>query len=141
MSFVPTIPLLRPPALGGWTRSQLIELADRRTERRGSKTLDLNSEFLLALQFLCMDRRWSWRRKLAFFQIVAGQWQYDLTVKPPPSVGIFYAVSNFFDGPTPAPIYAQYYLTNPDILINGGILNGQQVMVQGVQSYGGTPGM
>jgi hypothetical protein len=67
------------PELGGWTTQTLIELADRRTERRGSKTLDLNSEFLMALQYLCMEARWSWRRKVGFFQMTPGKWTYDLT--------------------------------------------------------------
>jgi hypothetical protein len=63
----------------GWTQAQLIELADRRTERRGSKTLDLNSEFFMALQEFCLERRWSWRRKTAAFSLQSGVWQYDLT--------------------------------------------------------------
>jgi hypothetical protein len=57
----------------------MVELADRRTERRGSKTLDLDSEFLMALQTLVMERRWSWRRKVAMFMMQAGVWQYDMT--------------------------------------------------------------
>jgi len=80
------IGLMQPPPLGGWTRSQLIELADRRTERRGSKTLDLDSEFLMALQCFCTETRWSWRRKTSIFTLRAGVWQYDLsTVLPEPA--------------------------------------------------------
>src|SRR5262252_6926947 len=75
--------LLIPPALGGWTRSQLIELADRRTERRGSKTLDLDSEFFMALQHFLMETRWSWRRKTSVFNLQTGVWQYDLTAMLP----------------------------------------------------------
>lgn len=62
----------------GWTTAALIELADRRTERRGSKTLDLNSEFLMALYEFCLESRWTWRRKFAFFSLQAGVWSYDL---------------------------------------------------------------
>jgi len=72
-------PYVPTPDLGGWTRSQLIELADRRTERRGSKTLDLNSEFILALQHLCGESRWAWRRKTAAIMMRAGIWQYDIS--------------------------------------------------------------
>lgn len=71
-------PLLTP-RLGGWTRTMLIELADRRTERRGSKTLDLNSEFIMALQHFIMETRWMWRRKFTQLMMQAGVWQYDLT--------------------------------------------------------------
>jgi hypothetical protein len=76
-------PFITPPRLGGWTMSALIELADRRTERRGSKTLDLNSEFLMALQHLCMEKRWYWRRKTAMFQMTPSVWQYDLSAAAP----------------------------------------------------------
>ncbi len=64
---------------GGWTAQQLIELADRRTERRGSKVLDLRAEFLLALQEFCLEARWPWRRKTTEFTTTAGSWQYDLS--------------------------------------------------------------
>jgi hypothetical protein len=68
--------------MGGWTSTALIELADRRTERRGSKTLDLQSEFIMALQEFCMESRWEWRRKVATFNLQSGVWQYDLTALP-----------------------------------------------------------
>jgi hypothetical protein len=67
------------PPMGGWTRRQLIEIADRRTERRGSKVLDLDQEFILALQEFCMDARWPWRRKSTWLQTFAGLGKYDLT--------------------------------------------------------------
>jgi hypothetical protein len=34
----------------------------------------------MALQTLIMEKRWSWRRKVAMFQMQAGAWQYDLTL-------------------------------------------------------------
>jgi hypothetical protein len=68
----------------GWTTSALIELADRRTERRGSKTLDLESEFLMALQEFCLETRWEWRRRMGSFTMQAGVWSYDLTALPVP---------------------------------------------------------
>lgn len=67
------------PPLGGWSPDQLVELADRRTERRGSKTLDLNAEFIHALQSFVTETRWAWRRKSANLTLKAGVWQYDLT--------------------------------------------------------------
>jgi hypothetical protein len=80
--------LITPPALGGYSSSALIEVADRRTERRGSKTLDLNAEFAMAVQYLVMECRWSWRRKLKFFTQVPGTWQYDLSASAPgPNAG------------------------------------------------------
>jgi hypothetical protein len=54
-------------------------MADRRTERRGSKTLDLQSEFLMALQEFCMEYRWPWRRTTTQLMTSAGNWEYDLT--------------------------------------------------------------
>jgi hypothetical protein len=75
----PTIPLMAPPFLGGWSTLDLIEQADRRTERRGSKVLDLNSEFISALQNFCMERRWYWRRRWATMYLTPGVWQYDIS--------------------------------------------------------------
>lgn len=71
------------PPLGGWSRRQLIELADRRTERRGSKVLDLNQEFLLALSEFCMEARWPWRRKTSWLETYVGLINYDLTQSAP----------------------------------------------------------
>jgi len=66
------------PGIGGFSWSQIIALANRRTEQRGD-TLDLNGELYLALQELCLERRWWWRRRIVTFTIVAGQPLYDLT--------------------------------------------------------------
>ena len=51
--------------------TDLIEIADRRTERRG-KTLDLDSELVMAVQEVCQERRWHWRKKSIRFQTSAG---------------------------------------------------------------------
>lgn len=67
------------PPLGGWKRSQLIDTADRRTDRRASKKLDLDSEFLTALQEFCLEHRWPWRRKTKRFDLIALQSAYDMT--------------------------------------------------------------
>jgi hypothetical protein len=65
-------------AIGGFSRTQCIEIAQKRTERRG-ESLDLNGEFILALQEVCMETRWWWRRKTAVFALTAGTTKYDLT--------------------------------------------------------------
>jgi hypothetical protein len=67
------------PPLGGWKRSELIDVADRRTDRRASKKLDLDSEFLSALQEFCLEFRWPWRRKTKRFDLIADQSAYDMT--------------------------------------------------------------
>lgn len=134
MGILPTVPLIAPPYLGGWSRSMLIELADRRTERRGSKTLDLNSEFLMALQDLCMQRRWTWRRKFSVFQLVPGQWQYDLTAVAPNPTAITTVTASFTDGPTPVPISAVY-----NVAAITGLNVGRQLFITGVNSSVGTP--
>jgi hypothetical protein len=66
------------PAIGGFSRQQIIEIANRRTERRGT-SLDLNAELLLALQEFTLERRWWWRRRTVQFTLQAGVSQYDLT--------------------------------------------------------------
>lgn len=52
-------------------------MANRRTERRGS-ALDLSGEYLTALQEVCTEKRWWWRRKIAAFSLVANQAKYNL---------------------------------------------------------------
>jgi hypothetical protein len=76
----PVLPVpIGPPAnIGGFSRTQLIELANRRSERRGI-SLDLGGEFLIALQVMCLEKRWWWRRRIAPFTLTAGQAQYDLS--------------------------------------------------------------
>lgn len=66
-------------ALGGWSRSHLIDVADRRTDRRATKKLDLDSEFFAALQEFCLEFRWPWRKKTTAFALVPGERTYDMT--------------------------------------------------------------
>lgn len=127
-------PLTTPPRLGGWTRTMLIELADRRTERRGSKTLDLNSEFLMALQYLCMELRWSWRRKTSSFLMKPGQWQYDMSLIPPNPTNVSQAGCNFVDGNVSVPLWVQYQVAS---MANLNV--GDMAQVTGVVSNPGTP--
>lgn len=64
--------------IGGFSRSQIISTVSRRTEQRGS-ALDLGGEFIIALQDICLESRWWWRRRVNTFSLVAGQAKYDLT--------------------------------------------------------------
>lgn len=68
---------LSSSTVSGFSRTQIIEMANRRTERRGSP-LDLPGEYLTALQEVCMEKRWWWRRRIATFSLVAGQAKYNL---------------------------------------------------------------
>ncbi len=66
------------PGVGGFSWDQVIQLANRRTEQRG-ESLDLDGELYIALQELCLEKRWWWRRRVNLFTIQAGVPQYDLT--------------------------------------------------------------
>ena len=63
--------------VGGFSWSQIIDMANRRTEQRGA-SLNLDSELYIALQELCLERRWWWRRRVNLFTITAGISQYNL---------------------------------------------------------------
>jgi hypothetical protein len=60
------------------TKTQIVELADTRTERRG-KTLNKKLELLNALQEFCMESRFYWRKKTVTFSTIAGTATYDLS--------------------------------------------------------------
>lgn len=66
-------------AVGGFSRKQIIEIVNKRTERKAKDGLDLDSEFLIALQEFCWERRWWWRRRLSQFTLVPGTSTYDVT--------------------------------------------------------------
>ncbi len=66
------------PGVGGFSWNQIVEMAGRRTEKRGI-SLDLNGELYIALQELCLAKRWWWRRRIITFTIQQGQSTYDLT--------------------------------------------------------------
>jgi hypothetical protein len=63
---------------GGFSKQQMIQVANLRTEQR-AKTLDQDSEFYTALQELCLERRWWWRRRIGTFQMTAGTSKYNLS--------------------------------------------------------------
>jgi hypothetical protein len=67
-----------PPVGGGFSWDQVIQFANRRTEQRGT-SLDLDGELFTAIQEVCLEQRWWWRRRISLFNLVAGQALYDLT--------------------------------------------------------------
>lgn len=104
-------------AVSGFTRTQIIEMANRRTERRGA-SLDLNGEYLTALQEVCLERRWWWRRRIATFSLIANQSKYNLTDTTTLNMVDFQQVAkNGFKiypptanpGPTPVPAWNTRY--------------------------------
>lgn len=61
------------------TRSEIIELSNGLTERKGEKVLNLNALFAFVCQDICKRQRFWWRRGQVTFTIVAGTATYDLT--------------------------------------------------------------
>jgi len=61
------------------TVQQVVEIANKRTERRGEKKLDLTLEFWSALQEFCRENHFWWRRKTYRFSTAIGTVSYDLT--------------------------------------------------------------
>lgn len=59
--------------------SEIIEQANRKTERLGEKTLDLRSELLGVIQDLCNHTRWYWTKKSAVLNLSTSNLSYDLT--------------------------------------------------------------
>jgi hypothetical protein len=61
------------------TRSEIIELANQLTERKGERVLNLQSLYTFVLQDICKRQRFWWRRIAFSFQLAAGTPTYDLT--------------------------------------------------------------
>src|SRR6267378_531766 len=61
------------------TISALVDQADRRTERRSSKELDLVSEFWMAFSEFCMEKRFPWRKQTFVLNTVVNTQFYDLS--------------------------------------------------------------
>jgi len=62
-----------------FTVQQIIEIASKRTERRGEKKLDLTLEFWSSLQEFCRENHFWWRRKTYRFSTAISSASYDLT--------------------------------------------------------------
>jgi hypothetical protein len=58
------------------TRQSVIEVVHKRTKRIG-ESLDMNLEFLVALQEFCASNRWYWRRRSLPFNSAQGEPVYD----------------------------------------------------------------
>ncbi len=59
------------------TRSEIIELSNTLTERKGEKVLNLQSLYRFVLQDICKRQRFWWRRILVNFQLTPGITTYD----------------------------------------------------------------
>lgn len=67
-------------------RSEIIELCNQLTERKGEKQLNLQSLYRIVTQDICNRQRFWWRRLTFSFNLVVGQPTYDLTqVTPTPA--------------------------------------------------------
>ncbi|MBV9179880.1 MAG: hypothetical protein JO356_01095 [Acidobacteria bacterium] len=61
------------------TRTEILELANQLSERKGEKVLSLPNLYRLVLQDICKRQRFWWRRLVFSFQTVVAQPTYDLT--------------------------------------------------------------
>ncbi len=61
----------------GMTRTAIIDMANRRTKGIGAE-LDMNGEFMDALQSLCMEHWWWWKKKVVYWDTETGVSAYDL---------------------------------------------------------------
>lgn len=61
------------------TRTEIIELSNQLTERKGEKVLNLQSLYRFVVQDICKRERFWWRRVRVSFSLVTGQPTYDLS--------------------------------------------------------------
>lgn len=61
------------------TRTEIIELSNQLTERKGEKVLNLQSLYRFVIQDICKRQRFWWRRVAFSFPLVVNQPTYDLT--------------------------------------------------------------
>lgn len=61
------------------TRSEIIELSNQLTERKGEKVLNMQTLYRFVLQDICKRQRFWWRRIQFSFSMVKSQPTYDLT--------------------------------------------------------------
>jgi hypothetical protein len=81
---MPIIPGGTYPVVG-MSPATIIDIATRRTGKRGAQTLDINNELLIVIQDLCGQRRWSWRKQTVDLTLRATQqiysfidWDYNI---------------------------------------------------------------
>src|SRR5258708_21824242 len=60
-------------------RSEIIELANQLTERKGERVLNLETLYRIVAQDICKRQRFWWRRIEFSFNLVPSQPTYDLT--------------------------------------------------------------
>lgn len=61
------------------TRTEIVELSNQLTERKGEKVLNTQSLYRFVVQDIAKRQRFWWRRLAFSFQLVANQPTYDLT--------------------------------------------------------------
>jgi hypothetical protein len=61
------------------TRTEILEIANQLTERKGEKVLNMQTLYRLVLQDICKRERFWWRRVQVSFTLAVGVSIYDLT--------------------------------------------------------------
>lgn len=64
--------------IAGMKRQRIIDAANKRTGGVAGDKLDLNLEFLSAIQDFCLERQWWWRKKTVTLDTLEGTNVYDM---------------------------------------------------------------
>jgi hypothetical protein len=84
-----------------WTKSLIVGEVQKRTENRVANKMDLNMEFFLALDQLCNEQHFWWRKRRAKIATVIGQaTPYDISTVAPDFVELETALLMNADGVT-----------------------------------------
>lgn len=86
------------------TRTEIIELSNQLSERKGEKVLNLQSLYRFVLQDIAKRNRFWWRRVLAALTLVPGTATYDLTAISGFSEIAFDEITKFTVVLTPNPL-------------------------------------
>jgi hypothetical protein len=62
-----------------WTVTQIVTEVQKRTENRANSLIDMNMEFLLALDEFCQEQHFWWRKRRGSFTTAIGTQSYDLS--------------------------------------------------------------
>src|ERR1700736_5527052 len=105
-------------------RSEIIELCNQLTERKGEKVLNMGTLYRLVLQDICKRQRFWWRRLQVQFPLVIGQATYDLTtIVTVPANALkeiaFDEITKFalITSPNPLQTAELVYITDPEAVI------------------------
>src|SRR5271169_2813576 len=84
-----------------WSVTQLIAEVQKRTENRAANKMDLRMEFFLALDQLCNEQHFWWRKRRGQFSSVVGQTTpYDISINNPDFAELDEAILMNADGVT-----------------------------------------